>query len=67
MSIPIELLIGGGKWIVKKLKQPSSTSTLIGALAFVGVSNPEILANGITQIIAGVVSVYSVIKDDKSE
>ena len=67
MARPLEIILSSAKWVTKKIKQPSSTASLVAVLAFLGVSEPDILANGITQTIAGVLAIYSVLKDDKSE
>jgi len=67
MPYVLETVLNSLKWIVKKSKQPSSTSVVVGGLAFLGASQPELLANTITQIIAGFLVLYSIWKDDKSD
>lgn len=66
MPFVLETVLNTLKWIAKKSKQPSSTSVVVGGLAFLGISNPELLASTITQLIAGFLVLYSIIKDDKS-
>ncbi|PCH82818.1 MAG: hypothetical protein COC02_05070 [Rhodospirillaceae bacterium] len=67
MPYVLETVLNSLKWMVKKSKQPSSTSGIIAGLAFLGISNPELLANTITQLIAGFLVLYSILKDDKSD
>ena len=50
----------------KRVKEPSSTNSLLSVLIFMGVSNPELLANGVTQIVAGGFAIWSFFKSDKS-
>ena len=64
-KIMIDIFLEILKWTGKKIKEPSSTAALVGGLGLIGVNNPELLANGITQIIGGAVVIYSVFKSEE--
>ena len=62
----VNLAIEVGKWLFKRVKQPTSAVSIAMIISYFGIDQAEELSNHIQATLIGLFGIYGILKDDRS-